>query len=229
MPPVRRHRIGDQLPAVIHPGSDPAAIDLCRELAAETDVEAVVLFGSSATGGSETGRAGGDHQGPQTTLLLLAGRITNSAWCLTLNLPRHWLSRQTSSSAPRCDCASCHFPPFTETGVSPVHQTAQPSGKVATGWVTSVFAAVCPADLALRSNFGRSTSSGRGSHTPHRAILSASRARSPFPAPLILGLTSPLHSFSGFRFGRAWIQRLPVMYPTFGRLLTPGAWEGGWS
>ena len=51
MPPVRRHRIGDQLPAVVHPGPDPAAIDLCRDLAAETGVEAVVLFGSRASGG----------------------------------------------------------------------------------------------------------------------------------------------------------------------------------
>ena len=51
MPPVRRHRIGDQLPAVIHPGPDPAAIALCRDLVAETDAEAVVLFGSRATGG----------------------------------------------------------------------------------------------------------------------------------------------------------------------------------
>ena len=51
MPPVRRHRIGDQLPAVIHPGPDPAAIALCRDLAAQTDAEAVVLFGSRATGG----------------------------------------------------------------------------------------------------------------------------------------------------------------------------------
>ena len=51
MPPVRRHRIGDQLPAVIHPGPDPAAVGLCRELAARTDVEAVILFGSRASGG----------------------------------------------------------------------------------------------------------------------------------------------------------------------------------
>ena len=51
MPPVRRHRIGDQLPAVIHPGPDPAAIALCRDLAAETDAAAVILFGSRATGG----------------------------------------------------------------------------------------------------------------------------------------------------------------------------------
>ena len=51
MPPVRRHRIGDQLPAVIHPDPDPAAFDLCRELAANTDAEAVILFGSRATGG----------------------------------------------------------------------------------------------------------------------------------------------------------------------------------
>ena len=51
MPLVRRHRIGDQLPAVIHPGPDPAAINLCRDLAAQTDAQAVVLFGSRATGG----------------------------------------------------------------------------------------------------------------------------------------------------------------------------------
>ena len=51
MPPVRRHRIGDQLPAVVHPGPDPAAFDLCRELAAETDAQAIVLFGSRAGGG----------------------------------------------------------------------------------------------------------------------------------------------------------------------------------
>ena len=51
MPPVRRHRIGDQLPAVIHPGPDPAAITLCRDLVAQTDAEAVVLFGSRAAGG----------------------------------------------------------------------------------------------------------------------------------------------------------------------------------
>ena len=51
MPPVRRHRIGDQLPAVVHPGPDPAALALCRGLAAETDVAAVILFGSRAGGG----------------------------------------------------------------------------------------------------------------------------------------------------------------------------------
>ena len=51
MPPVRRHRIGDQLPSVIHPDPDPAAINLCRDLAAETDAQAVVLFGSRAAGG----------------------------------------------------------------------------------------------------------------------------------------------------------------------------------
>ena len=51
MPPVRRHRIGDQRPSVIHPDPDPAAISLCRDLAATTDAEAVVLFGSRAVGG----------------------------------------------------------------------------------------------------------------------------------------------------------------------------------
>ena len=51
MPPVRRHRIGDQQPAVIHPGPDPAAIAFCRDLAAQTDAAAVILFGSRARGG----------------------------------------------------------------------------------------------------------------------------------------------------------------------------------
>ena len=51
MPSVRRHRIGDQLPAVIHPDPDQDAIALCRDLAANTDAEAVILFGSRATGG----------------------------------------------------------------------------------------------------------------------------------------------------------------------------------
>ena len=39
MPPVRRHRIGDQPPAVIHPDPDPAASDLCRDLAELRDRE----------------------------------------------------------------------------------------------------------------------------------------------------------------------------------------------
>ena len=36
---------------MIHPGPDPAAIALCRDLVAETDALAVVLFGSRAAGG----------------------------------------------------------------------------------------------------------------------------------------------------------------------------------
>ena len=51
MPPVRRHRIGDQMPAVVHPGPDPAARAFCRDLASKTDAAAVILFGSRATGG----------------------------------------------------------------------------------------------------------------------------------------------------------------------------------
>ena len=51
MPPVRRHRIGGQMPAVVHPDPDPAAINLGRDLAANTDAQAVVLFGSRAAGG----------------------------------------------------------------------------------------------------------------------------------------------------------------------------------
>ena len=51
MPPVRRHRIGEQLPAVVHPAPDPAAIALCRDLVVQTDAEAAILFGSRAAGG----------------------------------------------------------------------------------------------------------------------------------------------------------------------------------
>ena len=51
MPPVRRHRIGDQLPKVIHPDPDPAVRAFCRDLAYKTDAAAVVLFGSRAAGG----------------------------------------------------------------------------------------------------------------------------------------------------------------------------------
>ena len=39
MPPVRRHRIGDQMPAVHHPDPTPAAIALCRDLVAEAPVD----------------------------------------------------------------------------------------------------------------------------------------------------------------------------------------------
>ena len=51
MPVVKRHRSGDQMPAVIHPGFDPAAINLCRELASEVAVQCAILFGSRAQGG----------------------------------------------------------------------------------------------------------------------------------------------------------------------------------
>ena len=51
MPAVRRHRVGEGLPAVIHLDPDPAAIALCHDLVAQTDVEAVVLFSSQAAGG----------------------------------------------------------------------------------------------------------------------------------------------------------------------------------
>ena len=51
MPPVRRHRIGDQMPAVRHPGPDPSAIALCRDLVAEAPVDCAILFGSRARGG----------------------------------------------------------------------------------------------------------------------------------------------------------------------------------
>ena len=50
--PVRRHRIGDQMPAVIHPDPDPAAINVCRDLMAETDASA------SSSSGPAPGAAG---------------------------------------------------------------------------------------------------------------------------------------------------------------------------
>ena len=51
MPPVRRHRIGDQMPAVSHAGPDPNAIALCQDLVAEAAVDGAILFGSRARGG----------------------------------------------------------------------------------------------------------------------------------------------------------------------------------
>ena len=52
MPPVRRHRIGDQMPEVTHAGADPSAVALCRDLVAEVaPVDCAILFGSRALGG----------------------------------------------------------------------------------------------------------------------------------------------------------------------------------
>ena len=51
MPPVRRHRIGDQMPAVSYAGPDPNAIALCQDLMAEPPVDCAILFGSRALGG----------------------------------------------------------------------------------------------------------------------------------------------------------------------------------
>ena len=51
MPVVKRHRIGDEIPAVIHPDPDPTAIALCQELAERTDVLCVILYGSRSRGG----------------------------------------------------------------------------------------------------------------------------------------------------------------------------------
>ena len=51
MPPVRRHRIGDQMPAITHPGPDSSAIALCRDIVAESPVDCAILFGSRALGG----------------------------------------------------------------------------------------------------------------------------------------------------------------------------------
>ena len=48
MPPVRRHRIGDQMPAITHAGPDPNAIALCQDLMAQAPVDCAILFGSRA-------------------------------------------------------------------------------------------------------------------------------------------------------------------------------------
>ena len=50
MPPVRRHRIGDQMPAVTHAGPDPNTIALCRDLVAEVPpVDCAILFAGLCT------------------------------------------------------------------------------------------------------------------------------------------------------------------------------------
>ena len=51
MPPVRQHRIGDQMPAITHAGPDPNAIALCQDLMAQAPVDCTILFGSRALGG----------------------------------------------------------------------------------------------------------------------------------------------------------------------------------
>ena len=48
---VSRHRIGDHLPEVVHPGADPVAVAVCREVLGDTGAECVVLHGSRGWGG----------------------------------------------------------------------------------------------------------------------------------------------------------------------------------
>ena len=47
---MRRHRIGDKLPQVVHPEPDSAALALCCDLVLHPDSESVILFGSRGTG-----------------------------------------------------------------------------------------------------------------------------------------------------------------------------------
>ena len=89
MPPVRQHRIGDQLPSLIHPDPDPAAIDLCRELADETDVEAVILFGSRAAGGR-------DEQSDLDTIIIHDGADDDD--------------RRKALGRALADLKECHYP-----------------------------------------------------------------------------------------------------------------------
>ena len=48
---VSRHRIGDHLPDVVHPGADPVAIAVCCQVLEDTVAECVVLQGSRGWGG----------------------------------------------------------------------------------------------------------------------------------------------------------------------------------
>jgi hypothetical protein len=48
---VSRHRIGKDLPEVVHPDADPVAVAVCREVLADTGAECVVLHGSRGWGG----------------------------------------------------------------------------------------------------------------------------------------------------------------------------------
>ena len=48
---VSRHRIGEYMPGVVHQGSDPAAIAVCREIVEESQAQCVILHGSRGWGG----------------------------------------------------------------------------------------------------------------------------------------------------------------------------------
>ena len=48
---VSRHRIGEYMPGVVHQGSDPAAIAVCREVVEESQAQCVILHGSRGWGG----------------------------------------------------------------------------------------------------------------------------------------------------------------------------------
>ena len=47
---MRRHHIGDQMPAVTHQDPDAPAIALCRDLMVESDAECIVLCGFRPSG-----------------------------------------------------------------------------------------------------------------------------------------------------------------------------------
>ena len=80
MPPVRRHRIGDQLPEVIHPDSDSAALALCRDLASETDVEAVILLWVRGGGHRAHRRRTGHVAGPGNRSGCAVGKDPPAQW-----------------------------------------------------------------------------------------------------------------------------------------------------
>ena len=48
---VSRHRIGEYLPEVVHPDTDPVAVAVCREVLEDTGAECVILHGSRGWGG----------------------------------------------------------------------------------------------------------------------------------------------------------------------------------
>ena len=50
---VSRHRIGKYLPEVVHPGTDPVAVAVCREVLRDTGAKCFVLHGSRGWGGRD--------------------------------------------------------------------------------------------------------------------------------------------------------------------------------
>ena len=150
------------------------------------------------------GRAGGNHQDPQTALLL-PGRTDHSQGAtphpasspgLALAEPVQKRSGETARPAT----------PLLTTPTATIRRTTQSPRRPAPGWPHVSPAAVCQADFALRRRCGPSTSPWRGCHTPCPAGLErikATRSLSGSSHPLLprggqilsvdLGLGRALH------------------------------------